>query len=383
MFAGCGTPGSAIARLTHSALKPQANQQANQEVSLIRTDGVRKASSEILVHYGRTYRLSVPQSVRHQTIGVADTPKGVVLLLPPEWVASDHIQWTLAMANPNSASPDLLNRGARVLAHLQASGPGQSMNLVAITAGYALITESASPGANGSAVLWGVNLTTGRVRALHHWNPSRINGLPFVAGRGVVAWWDAGTGHGTALDLATGQSVQVPDVGSAEVLGWQNGTLWANGAPVHLPFLSPYPDTLPSGYRWLGRPAIIAVPAGWTMLPNVSGDQIAAGSPSDLRSKVVVSTSHCEGCYRAGVVSNRLNTVSGPDSPELQLPLGTLLFWLSDHAIAYTLPTTTPGYRTFGVTVTGPQGGMVVARVTVPIHDKKMATTILNSLRWP
>ncbi|MCL4521385.1 MAG: hypothetical protein M1415_07355 [Firmicutes bacterium] len=378
MFAGCGAPGSPIAGLTQSKSTALIKQ-----VSIITSQPSKKASSLIRVRYGRTYQVSVPASVRHQTIGIADTPKGVVLLLPPHWVSADPTNWIVALASPKESSSNLLSRGAHVLARLNPIVRGQSMNLVAITDGYALITESMSANGEGSVVLWSVDLTTGAVRRLHQWDLDQVSGLPFVSGRGVVAWWDSGTGHGTALDLATGESVTIPDIGSAEALGWENGTLWANGSPIHLSFLTPYVHALPRGYQWLGDPPIVAIPQSWNRAAASANDETMAQNGSNTQEDVVVTTSHCEGCYLAGHVSNRVNAVSGPDSPELQVPKGTLLFWLSDHAIAYTLPTTLRGYRTYGVTVTAPQGGMVRAQVTVPVADMKVATTILNSLWWP
>jgi len=324
--------------------------------------------------------------VRHRAIGVADTPQGVLLLLPPSWVGRTQKTWLVAMVRPNPESSNLLNRGARILAQLTPAVGNQTMSVSAITEGYALVTASMSADGGDSEVLWSVNLTTGQLRRLHQWDLDQTNGPPFVAGRGVVAWWNQGTGHGTAVDLATGESQVVPDIGSAAALGWQNGALWANGTAVRLSFLTPYVHRLPAAYRWLGSPPVIAIPDTWQQSfngSNVSDEAVSASQSLGSPVKVVVTVSHCEGCYLPGQVSNRVNSLSGPDSPELTLPAGTLLFWLSDHAIAYTLPTTVVGYRTYGVTVTGPQGGMVRAEVTVPPADKGVATTILNSLWWP
>lgn len=377
LFAGCGSPGSAMAGLTHPPTRPTVKQ-----VSVIRAGATTGASSRIEVEYGRRYVFTVPRSVRHQTIGVADTPKGVVLLLPPEWMSSDGHNWTVAIAKPKGPSANLLSQGARVLARIAPHSLGQSLSLVAVTQGYALVTENAAGGDGAKAYLWSIDLINGHERLVRRWNPGRVEGAPFVAGRGVVAWWDAGTGHATALDLSSGQTQTLLNIGSANALGWQNGGLFANGAQISLKFLVPYGHHLATGYKWLGSPPLMAIPRSWRAVPNSQGS-VQAVDPSDSRTRVVVTVSHCEGCYRAGQVSNRINAVSGPDSPELQLPSGTRLFWLSDHAIAYTLPATAPGYRTYGVTVTAPQGGEVSARVTVPIADKATATTMLNSLWWP
>jgi hypothetical protein len=286
------------------------------------------------------------------------------------------------MALPNATSTALLSRGAHVLARMTVQ-PAHDMNLVAITDGFALVTELPQTGGGATATLWSINLTTGATRRMYQWLPSRVNGVPFVSGRGIVAWWDVGTGHATAFDLATNQTVTVANIASADDLGWQDGSLWANGSPVRLPFLTPYSHLLPVGYHWLGSPPLVAIPDGWQASGPEESDGVKAVDTRNANASIVVTTSHCEGCYLAGRVSNGANAVSGPDSPELQLPTGTLLYWLSDHAIAYTLPATKPGYKTFGVTVTAPEGGQVQAEVTVPVAEKSLATTMLNSLWWP
>lgn len=377
LFAGCGAPGSAISRLTDSAGTSPVKQTA-----VIAPKNRSEASSQITVRYGRPYVLSVPKPVRHQTIGLADTPKGVVLLLPPGWTTTERADtWMLAMAKPDAQASDLLQGGGRVLTTLTVAR-GRVLQLTAITDGYALLLESDASSSPGESVLWSVNLRTGATGRLHQWQSDQVDGLPFVSGRGVVAWWDPGTDHGTAVDLSTLHSVTIPQIYSADALGWEDGSLWANGASVELPFLKPYVHVLPKDYQWVGSEVRMAVPDSWVVSPT-TGNVTVAHAPGSGTVRAVVTTSHCVGCYVAAQISNRVNAVAGPDSPELSLPSGTRLFWLSDHAIAYTLPQTTPGYQTYGVTVTEPQGGEVRAEVTVPVRQMHTATIILNSLWWP
>lgn len=381
MLSGCGAPGSPIARLTQ--VRPSAHSRFLP--TFLGHPAKPAAAGTIQVRWGRMYSLPVATSIRHQAIGIADTPRGVLMLLPPGWLASTRSQWLLALSR-RRPSPANLAAGGRVVARLATGKHSSEMTLAAITGGYALVTVQYPPGTRQDAQLLSVNIASGRMRRLHAWNPSRFSGLPFVDGRGIVAWWDPGTGHATAVQLSSGKTVTIPGVGSGQALDWQNGMLWADGAAVHLPFLQAYHHRLPSGYRWLGNPPIIAVPSGWkTQISPTAGTMVATDSRQP-QMRVSVKVSHCGGCYLPAQIiggGSAGNTVEGPESPELSVRAGTRLLWLSDHAIAYTLPAPYRRYRAYGVTVSGPQGGMVKAVITLPKAAKKTATTVLNSLWWP
>ncbi len=381
MLSGCGAPGSPIASLTQ--VRPSARPRFLP--TLLSRHEKQAAAGTIRVRWGRGYRLPIPASVRHQAIGIADTPRGVLMLLPPGWLASSRSQWLLALSRYHP-SPQNLAAGARVVARLATGKYSAQMTLAAITGGYALIAEQYPPGTRRDARLLSVDIDSGRTQRLHVWDPGRFSGLPFVDGRGVVAWWDAGTGHATALQLSSGKTVTIPGVGSGQALDWQNGMLWADGAPVRLPYLHAYRHPLPHGYRWLGSPPIIAVPSNWQTHPSSNTGTVEAANSRRPRMRVVVEVSHCGGCFLPAHIlggGGAGNTVEGPESPELSIRAGARLLWLSDHAIAYTLPSPYRGYGTYGVTVNGPQGGVVKAVITLPKEDKKTATTVLNSLWWP
>lgn len=360
VLAGCGI---------HSQASLTSAHQASQS-----------AKSSITIADGQVFKLPVPTSFDvGRPVSVADTQLGILYILPPHWLSAQN-PWQLWLAPATGASD--ISRDSVLVA--QWHFVHQTLSIADVTQNVALIVASPTPGIVSKAALWSVNLETGSVAKLHTWNPSQLSGPPFVSGRGVAAWWNPGTATATTLNLVSGARQTLVGVASAQALSFTNGGLAINGTPVALPFLKPYNHTLPKGYQW-AYPAgalnpIVAVPKSWIIRSFVGQNSIGitASNPSQPSQHMVASLDACVACF-----SPANNTgVSGPDSPLLGVPVGTKFVWLSDHAVAYTLPGSANATE-YKLQVTEPNGGVVDASVTLPASLKREATTILNSLWWP
>ncbi len=341
---------------------------------------VAKPGKPITIADGHTFQLSVPSTVdANKPLSVADTELGILYLLPPHWITSQ-TQWQLRLA-PTTGATDIARDSVLVatwnLRHA-------TLSIADVTQNVALVIASPAPGVGAKASLWAVNLENGQRTNLHAWNPAQLSGPPFVAGRGVVAWWNPGTATATAADLLTGTRQNLVGVASAEDLSFINGALAINGTPVALPFLKPFTHVLPKGYQWAyptgALNPIIAVPDSWvvTSFTGQNSVGILAVNPAHPSQHVKASLDACVACFAPAENTG----VTGPDSPLLGVPAGTAFVWLSDHAVAYTLPGTTTA-TTYKLQVTEPNGGVVDAAATLPTNLKREATTILNSLWWP
>ncbi|PSR35569.1 MAG: hypothetical protein C7B46_00865 [Sulfobacillus benefaciens] len=339
-----------------------------------------KPGKPIAIADGHTFQLSVPSALdANKPVSVADTELGILYLLPPHWITSQ-TRWQLRLA-PTTGTADIA-RDSVLMATWTL--PHTTLSIADVTQNVALVIASPAPGVGAKASLWAINLENGQRTNLHAWNPAQLSGPPFVAGRGVVAWWNPGTATATVADLLTGARQNLVGVASAEDLSFINGGLAINGTPVALPFLKPFTHVLPKGFKW-AYPAgalnpIIAVPDSWvvTSFTGQNSVGILAVNPAHPSQHVKASLDACVACF----APTENTGVTGPDSPLLGVPAGTAFVWLSDHAVAYTLPGTSTA-TTYKLQVTEPNGGVVDASATVPTSLKGEATTILNSLWWP
>lgn len=338
----------------------------------------------ITIEDGRLFRLKEPaEESSFGSVSIADTPLGILYLLPPGWHRRQST-WDLYLA-PVPGTRNIEQDSNRV-AVIGGRDSGQ-WRITALTRQFVLLLNSPPPGMNGEDRLFSVDTYSGRVSQIFSWNPSQANGEPFVVVRGVVAWWVSGTGHAVALDLSSGQKATLAGLSSPSALAVSQGALTVNGKVLSLPFLKPYRHRLLPGYQWAyphgaNRP-VIAVPTNWNIITPLSagtGTELRAHLATNPHERLTVWRSSCSQCFDPATEPGE--NVIGTDSPLLLSPPATTYTWLSAHQILFVTKYKN-GWATYSRSLVSIPAGQLGARVTVPQSQKTVALRILKSLWIP
>ncbi|MCY0881431.1 MAG: hypothetical protein OWS74_05485, partial [Firmicutes bacterium] len=214
---------------------------------------------------------------------VADTPWGVLYLLPPHWLSHES-QWTLYLS-PSSGTANLLEDRLMV-AHWK-SPDTADLRIADVTGNFCLLIGNSAPGINSQYRLWAVNLQTDTKQCVHQWNPAHIEGVPFIAGCGMVLWWNEKSSTATALQLSDGHQETIANVSSLQNIAWKSlressaakSTL-SGPQPHSVGFFSEKAPAMPTGYYAVpfsaGGESMLTLPDTWEWTSEHAG----AGEPT-------------------------------------------------------------------------------------------------------